>query len=372
MIGTLILEDGTVLKGKTFGAEGTSIGEIVFNTSMVGYQEILTDPSYANQVIVMTYPEIGNYGINDDDFESEKPRCRGFIVKNSCENDSHYKSRQNISTYLKKHNIIGIEGFDTRFLTKKIREKGVMNCLITTECVDNNNLSEKMALLNSYKPNRDIVLEVSCGSVREMNQSGGINLALIDYGCKTGIIDSLIRRGCKITVFPANVDSETILRGNFDCVFLSNGPGDPADCILEIKTLENLVGKIPIFGICLGYQLLSIVLGAKTYKLKYGHRGANHPVINLYTKRVMMTSQNHGYAVDTGSLTKIMDATYKNLNDDTLEGFKSESLKIEAVQFHPEANPGPVDAAVIFDEWVKKMHEYKKAPVRKAEEVASL
>lgn len=372
MQGTLILEDGTVLSGESFGAEGTSMGEIVFNTSMVGYQEILTDPSYANQIIVMTYPEIGNYGINDDDFESENPRCRGFIVKNSCKNDSHYKSRQNISTYLKNHNIIALEGIDTRFLTKKIREKGVMNCLITTEYVDNNNLSEKMAALNSYEPNRDIVLEVSSKEVREINQTGEINLALIDYGCKTGIIDSLIRRGCKVTVFPANTDSETILRGNFDCVFLSNGPGDPADCTEEIKTLENLIGKIPIFGICLGYQLLSIVLGAKTYKLKYGHRGANHPVINLHTKRVMMTSQNHGYAVDAGSLTKIMDVTYKNLNDDTLEGFKSESLKIEAVQFHPEANPGPVDAAVIFDDWVQKMHEYKKAPIRKAEEMAGL
>lgn len=374
MLGTLILEDGTVLKGESFGAEGTSIGEIVFNTSMVGYQEILTDPSYANQIIVMTYPEIGNYGINDDDFESETPRCRGFIVKNSCINDSHYKSRQNIAAYLKNHGIIALEGLDTRFLTKKIREKGVMNCIITTEYVDDNNLPEKMSMLHSYEPNRDIVLGVSCKEIREINQTGSINLALIDYGCKTGIIDSLIKRGCKVTVFPANVDSETILRGNFDCVFLSNGPGDPSDCVSEIKTLENLIGQIPIFGICLGYQLLSIVLGAKTFKLKYGHRGANHPVINLQTKRVMMSSQNHGYAVDAGSLTKIMDATYKNLNDDTLEGFKSDSLKIEAVQFHPEANPGPTDAAVIFDEWVQKMHEYKKAPVkiRKAEEMANL
>ena len=372
MFATLILEDGTVLNGKSFGAEGTSMGEIVFNTSMVGYQEILTDPSYANQIIVMTYPEIGNYGLNDDDFESENPRCKGFIVKNSCENDSHYKSRQNISTYLKKHGIIGIEGLDTRFLTKKIREFGVMNCLITTENVDNDNLSEKMALLNSYKPNRDIVLEVSCPKMQQLNHEGDINLALIDYGCKTGITDSLAKRGCKITVFPADTDAETILAGGFDSVFLSNGPEDPADCTSEIKTLENLIGKMPIFGICLGYQLLSIVLGAKTYKLKYGHRGANHPVLNLLDKKVMMTSQNHGYAVDASSLTKIMEATYKNLNDDTLEGFRSESLKIDAVQFHPEANPGPTDAAVIFDEWVAKMREYKKTPVRKAEEMASL
>jgi len=371
MLATLILEDGTVLKGKSFGAQGTSIGEIVFNTSMVGYQEILTDPSYANQIIVMTYPEIGNYGLNDDDFESEKPRCKGFIVKNSCENDSHYKSRQNISTYLKNHNIIGIEGLDTRLLTKKIREFGVMNCLITTENTDNN-LSEKMAQLNAYAPNKDVVLEVSRKKAELLCESGDINLALIDYGCKTGITDSLIKRGCKITAFPADVDSETILRGNFDSVFLSNGPGNPADCEIELRTIEGLIGKVPIFGICLGYQLLSIALGAKTYKLKYGHRGANHPVINLLTRRVMMTSQNHGYAVDTASLTKIMEATYKNLNDDTLEGFRSESLKIEAVQFHPEANPGPTDAAVIFDDWIQKMREYKKAPVRKAEEMASL
>lgn len=372
MLATLILEDGTILRGESFGAEGTSVGEIVFNTSMVGYQEILTDPSYANQVIVMTYPEIGNYGLNDDDFESEKPRCLGFIVKNSCENDSHYKSRQNISKYLKNHGIIGIQGLDTRFLTRKIREKGVMNCLLTTENVDDTNLSEKMAVLNGYVPNPDVVLEVSPKESYKIGTSGDINLALIDYGCKTGIMDSLIQRGCNITVFPANTSAETILAGNFDALFLSNGPGNPADCKVELETLNNLIGKLPIFGICLGYQLLSIVLGAKTYKLKYGHRGANHPVVNLFTKKVMMTSQNHGYAVDMATLTKIMDPTYKNLNDDTLEGFKSESLKIEAVQFHPEANPGPVDAAVIFDDWVQKMHEYKKAPIRKAEEMAGL
>jgi len=372
MLATLILEDGTVLKGNSFGASGTKIGEIVFNTSMVGYQEILTDPSYANQIITMTYPEIGNYGLNEDDFESEKPRCHGFIVKNSCAHESHYKSVENISTYLKKHGIIGIEGLDTRFLTRKIREFGVMNCLITTDEVTSDNLSEKMMMLNSYNPDRDVVLAVSSDKIRKINSDGDINLALIDYGCKTGIIESLIKRGCNVTVFPADTDSERILAGGFDCVFLSNGPGDPADCRIELETLNGLIGKLPIFGICLGYQLLSIALGAKTYKLKYGHRGANHPVVNLLTGKVMMTSQNHGYAVDTSSLTKIMDATYKNLNDGTLEGFSSKSLKIEAVQFHPEANPGPVDAAEIFDMWVQKMREYKMAPVRKAEEMARL
>ncbi len=372
MLAALILEDGTVLRGESFGAEGTSMGEIVFNTSMAGYQEILTDPSYANQVIVMTYPEIGNYGINETDSESEKPRCKGFIVKNWCKNESHYKSGKNISEYLKEHGIIGISGIDTRFLTKKIREKGTMNCLITTENVDENNITSKMAQLDLYTTDRDVVFKVSSNKIRRVNDFGDINLALIDYGCKTGIIDSLIRRGCRVTVFPANTEANTILDGKFDCIFLSNGPGNPADCEFEINTLHNLIGKLPIFGICLGYQLLSIVLGAKTYKLKYGHRGANHPVVNLLNKKVMMTSQNHGYAVDTESLTKIMDATYQNLNDGTLEGFKSNSLKIDAVQFHPEANPGPTDAAVIFDEWVEKMRKYKKIPLRKADEVANL
>lgn len=372
MFATLILEDGTCLKGKSFGAYGTRVGEIVFNTSMSGYQEILTDPSYANQIIVMTYPEIGNYGLNSEDFESLRPECLGFIVKHACKHDSHYKSGQNIENYLKDKGIIGIEGLDTRFLTKKIRENGTMNCLITTDEVNERNLVEKMAELRAYKADKDIVLRVSRKNSEKLNFDGEINLALIDYGCKTGITDSLIKRGCKVTAFPASVDADTILNGGFDCLFLSNGPGDPADCKQEIETLEKLTGKLPIFGICLGYQLMSIVLGAKTYKLKYGHRGGNHPVVNLFSKRVMMTSQNHGFAVDEKTLPKIADATYKNLNDGTLEGFKSDSLKIEAVQFHPEANPGPTDAAVIFDDWVNKMKEYKKAPVRKAVEVAAL
>lgn len=373
MLTTLILEDGSVYKGNHFGAVGTKIGEIVFNTSMTGYQEILTDPSYANQIIIMTYPEIGNYGINDEDFESKKPECLGFVVKSNCINESHYKSRETLSEYLNRNNIIGIEGIDTRSLVIKIREKGTMRCMITTdEIKDDDELTKRIGEVCVYKGNKDIVFDVTTNEKYVVNPDGHIDLALIDYGCKSGIINSLAKRGCRITVYPASVTSSEILTAGHKNLFLSNGPGDPADCTQELKTIEELVGKIPIFGICLGYQLLSIALGAKTYKLKYGHRGGNHPVINLQTDKVMVTSQNHGYAVDTETLSGIMQATYKNLDDDTLEGFSAERLKIYAVQFHPEAKPGPNDAAVIFDEWLKLMEEYQKNPTRKAEDMANV
>lgn len=373
MPATLILEDGSVYTGEQFGGYGTKIGELVFNTSMTGYQEILTDPSYANQIIIMTYPEIGNYGINDEDFESINPKCLGFVVKNSCKSESHYKSKQSLSSYLKKNEIIGIEGIDTRSLTVKIREKGVMKCMITTDKIlTEDDITKRIAAICVYKPNKDIVFDVTSKEKYVVNPYGLIDLALIDYGCKTGIVNSLAERGCKVTVYPADTTSKTILSGGHSSLFLSNGPGDPADCITELKTVEEMIGKIPVFGICLGYQLLSIVLGAKTYKLKYGHRGGNHPVINLKTGLVMVTSQNHGYAVDRNTLSGIMTETYKNLNDDTMEGFSAERLKIFAVQFHPEAKPGPKDASVIFDNWIKLMKEYQMLPVRKADDMASV
>lgn len=360
MKATLLLEDGTTYEGQSFGAEGTNFGEVVFNTSMAGYQEILTDPSYAGQVIVMTYPEIGNYGINDDDFESEKPAARGLIVKSACEKDSHYKSKKTISEYLKEHGVIGISGIDTRALTRKIREKGCMNCVITTGELTQNLKDE----LVEYKMDKDIVLTVTRKTIDKVPRDG-IKMAFIDYGAKQNILNNLAEKGCDLTVFPATVTAEEILSGDFDSVFLSNGPGNPEDVVYSIETLKELIGKLPIFGICLGHQILSLVLGAKTYKLKYGHRGANHPVINLQTNKVMMTSQNHSYAVEENSLPQNAVVTYKNLNDGTIEGLSYPVLNIDSVQFHPEAAPGPTDANEIFDTWIEKIQRVKEEKCQK-------
>lgn len=350
---TLLLEDGTTYTSKSFGAEGTVVGEIVFNTSMAGYQEIITDPSYANQIIVMTYPEIGNYGINEDDFECEIPYAKGMIVKNHNPIYSHYKAKKSLGEYFKEKGIIGIENVDTRSLTKKIREYGTMTCLLTTDELDD----AKREMLKNYCANPNIVMEVTRKEAEIFSEQGEIKIALIDYGCKKGIMKSLAERGCAITVFPAHTSADAILSGNFDIVFLSNGPGNPADCTVQIDTVKELIGKIPIYGICLGYQILAIVLGAKTYKLKYGHRGGNHPVMNLNNEKVIITSQNHGFAVEENSLTNLMKVTHINLNDKTLEGFECESMKIRAVQFHPEHAPGPLDAESIFDEWMELIKE---------------
>lgn len=356
----VLLEDGTVYEGESFGAEGTNFGELVFNTSMTGYQEILTDPSYAGQIIIMTYPEIGNYGINKDDFESEQPAAMGLIVKNNCEKDSHYKSGKTISQYLKRHKIIGISGVDTRALTKKIREFGSMNAVVTTSVVTD----DLKKALNEYKPNKNVVLSVTRKEVKKMTNRG-IRMAVIDYGAKDNIIENLHKKGCDLTIFPANVTSLEILTGGFEALFLSNGPGDPQDVTYSIKTVKELIGKLPIYGICLGHQILSLVLGANTYKLKYGHRGGNHPVINLQTNKVIMTSQNHSYAVDENTLPSNAVITHKNLNDGTIEGLSYPVLNIESVQFHPEAAPGPLDANEIFDSWIDKLWKVKKEKCQK-------
>lgn len=351
-MGTLILQDGSVIKGKSYGAIGGYMGEIVFNTSITGYQEIITDPSYARQIVIMTYPEIGNYGINESDFESANPALVGFISKNCCNQESHYQARYSISEYLIQKGIVALYDIDTRSLVKKIREYGTMNAFITSADVDDLFIKKKIEEIQNFKIDASILDTVTTSEKIVYNPNGKINLAFIDYGAKKNIVLSLIKRGCKVTVFPSHTDADEILKGKFDAVFLSNGPGDPAEYTYQIEQIKKLTGNLPIFGICLGYQLLALAAGAKTYKLKYGHRGGNHPVINLENNKVMMTSQNHGYAVDMISLESCMRPTYKNLNDNTLEGFEITSLGIYAVQFHPEAKPGPEEGESIFDEWI--------------------
>ncbi|MDR1169182.1 MAG: glutamine-hydrolyzing carbamoyl-phosphate synthase small subunit [Heliobacteriaceae bacterium] len=348
----LLLDNGTEFEGESFGAGGTSFGEIVFNTSMAGYQEILTDPSYSEQVVVMTYPEIGNYGINDGDFESSKVHANGFIVKSCCERESHYRSVKTLDKYLKENGVVGIKNVDTRTITEIIRETGAMNCVLTTSEITD----ELKEQLKNYSMSKDVAIKASSKNIRRIPGSG-VKLGIIDLGIKKSIVENFERLGCDITIFPANVSAKEILAENFDAALLSNGPGNPQDAVCAIECARELAGKLPLFGICLGHQILSIVLGAKTYKLKYGHRGGNHPVINLETNKVILTSQNHGYAVDENSFTPDMKATYKNLNDGTIEGFRCEKPYIEAVQFHPEAAPGPIDANEIFTKWINGIRQ---------------
>ena len=352
--GKLVLENGMIFEGESIGADGTSYGEIVFNTSMVGYQEILTDPSYAGQTIVMTYPEIGNYGINKDDFESGKIHAKGFIVKNICEHESHYKSYISLADYLKQNNIVALKGIDTRYLTQIIRNYGAMNCVITTGEVTSE-IKEKM---QNYRISKNITLDVT--TYRAMKITGsGINLAIIDMGIKKSILQNFKNLNCNITLFPADVKADEILKENFDAVLISNGPGNPEDAVQAIETTKQLLGKIRLFGICLGHQIISIALGAKTFKLKYGHRGGNHPIMNIKTNEIFVTSQNHSYAVDAQSLPKDIETTYINLNDNTIEGINCDKYKVKTVQFHPELTAGPYDSNKIMTQWIEEAEEEK-------------
>jgi len=357
----LALEDGTCFKGISFGAESERTGEIVFNTSMTGYQEILTDPSYHGQIVAMTYPLIGNYGINKEDFESTKPQVEGFVVKECSRIVSNWRADISLQDFLKKHGIIGLEGIDTRALTKHIRSKGAMKAVISTIDLDRESLIKK-AKASPGLVGRDLVREVTPKEKYIFNNKGKYNVVVIDCGAKMNIMRELANNDCRVTVVPAGSSIEEIKKMKPDGVLLSNGPGDPAAVKDVIQTTRDLMKeKIPIFGICLGHQMLGLALGGKTFKLKFGHRGANQPVMDLRTRKVDITSQNHGFCVDIDSLPKDqVELTHINLNDRTSEGMRHKHLPVFSVQYHPEASPGPNDAKYLFKEFIKLMAKRKR------------
>ncbi len=357
----IALEDGAVFNGYSFGARGERYGEVVFNTSMTGYQEILTDPSYKGQIVTMTYPLIGNYGVNQEDVESRKIFLEGFVVKEYSRIRSNWRSRKTLDKYLEENNIVGIEDIDTRALTRHIRLQGAMKAVLSTEDLEDKTLVKK-AKASRGLVGIDLVREVTCDEHYNARLVPGARcnalkpkkVIAVDYGIKYNILRCLIKSGCNVTVVPAKTTAEDILRRNPDGIFLSNGPGDPAAITYAIKEIKKLLGKKPIFGICLGHQLLGLALGGKTYKLKFGHHGGNHPVKDLRTGKISITSQNHGFCVDIESLNKDdIEITHINLNDNTLEGMRHKNLAVFSVQFHPEHSPGPHDAEYLFKDFIR-------------------
>ncbi len=358
----LLLENGHHFKGFSLGAIGTTGGEVCFNTSMTGYQEILTDPSYCGQIITMTAPQIGNYGVNPEDVESDKIQARGFIVREASPIHSNYRATQSLHDYLKDSGIVGIQGIDTRALTRIIRNEGAMNGIIGSSDLDLNSLKTK---LNSVPPmtGLDLVQKVTCQKSwiwPSQQTAHAYRVVALDFGIKYNIIRQLAEHDCEVIVVPASSSAKEILELEPDGVFLSNGPGDPEPVKYAIETVKSLLGKKPIFGICLGHQILALALGAKTYKLKFGHRGGNHPVCNQLTAKVEITSQNHGFAVDPTNLPAQLEITHINLNDQTLEGLCSTSIPAFSVQYHPEASPGPHDSRYLFKEFIAMMEEHAK------------
>jgi carbamoyl-phosphate synthase small subunit len=355
----LILEDGTVFEGTAFGSEQASVGEIVFNTSMTGYQEILSDPSYCGQIVTMTYPLIGNYGINSDDFESISPAVKGLVVRELAEFPSNFRSNSTLDELFKTKNIPGISDIDTRKLTRLIRSKGAIKGILTAagEEVDVQEVVRKLAEIEMP---RDQVAQVS--TARPYPSPGrGKRVVLIDYGMKHGILRELNNRDCDVIVVPYNTTAKEILAWGPDGVMLSNGPGDPKDVEECVEVVRELLGEVPLFGICLGHQLFARACGAETYKLKFGHRGGNHPVTDLTTGRVEITSQNHGYSVDENTLQGTrLEVTHTALNDSTIEGLKHIDYPAFTVQYHPESSPGPEDSNYLFDRFIEMMSANRK------------
>ena len=375
----LALEDGTVFSGFAFGADGEVDGEVVFNTSMTGYQEILTDPSYCGQIVTMTYPQIGNYGVNPDDAESRKVFLRGFVIRELCGQPSNFRSTQPLSEYLAQAGVIGLEGIDTRALVKHIRTEGAMKGILSSVDLDDRSLVEK-ARLSPGLVGQDLVREVVPGKAYSWEhglsewarvgagesatarivagaQAAGAqpHVVAVDYGMKWNIPRHLREHGCRVTVVPGTASAQEVLSHEPDGVFLSNGPGDPRPLNYAIETIRDLLGKKPLFGICLGQQLLGLAAGAEIYKLKFGHRGANQPVLNHQTSRVEITTQNHGFAVRAETLPRNVEVTHLNLNDRTVEGIRLTDCPAFAVQYHPEASAGPHDSHYLFGEFVKML-----------------
>ncbi|WP_263970938.1 glutamine-hydrolyzing carbamoyl-phosphate synthase small subunit [Leptolyngbya sp. NIES-2104] len=369
----LVLADGTTYCGYSFGATGTTIGEVVFNTGMTGYQEVMTDPSYRGQIVTFTYPELGNTGVNSDDEESDAPHVRGVIARNICERPSNWRSTESLPDYLKRHNLLGIYGIDTRALTRKLRSIGAMNGGISTEILDPAELLEQVQSAPSMA-GLNLVQEVSTTKTYEWsektetiwefsaNPTEGeqFTVVAIDFGIKRNILRRLASYGCRVVVVPVNTPPEEILKHNPDGIFLSNGPGDPAAVTEGIETTKALLqAEKPVFGICMGHQILGLSLGAETFKLKFGHRGLNQPC--GLTQQIEITSQNHGFAIDADSLPDAtVEITHLNLNDRTVAGLRHKTLPMFSVQYHPEASPGPHDADYLFENFVKSMRENKK------------
>lgn len=360
----LILEDGTVFNGESFGSTGTTIGEVVFNTSLTGYQEIATDPSYRFQIVTMTYPHIGNYGVEAVVEQSEEPQVAGFVVRDVIDEPSSAHAEMSLSAYFEKNDISAISGVDTRALTRKIRSEGAMRGMITTE---SRTLDELLGEIRQAPSMSGLDLVQRVTALRpypfEENAASRRRVAVYDFGVKRDILRQLVAHGCEVTIYPATTHADEIINRKYDGVLLSNGPGDPEPVTYAQENIRHLVGKIPIFGICLGHQLLGLALGGRTYKLKFGHRGGNHPVKDLRSGRVEITAQNHGFSVDPDSLSENdVEYTHINLNDQTLEGFRHRREPILAVQYHPEAAPGPLDSFYLFADFMDMMDEWSKRP----------